>query len=195
MNETEFDSMLRESAPDVAIPDGLSDHRARILREARTRRTHRARKWAAGTALTAVLLGSGSAAMAGAGMETPWGWVADNVFSLEQRNAEICFAGMQVKFEGVSEDSEIVQDAREYVNSLDLEALDTTAMEERVQDENATATDESGNQRPIVLDGMELKQYALHAQVSKMLFAHLESLGYPQDPSPVSFYSRTTGCN
>lgn len=82
MDNTELDLLLRETAPQPPLPNGLAAHLERILAGARSRRTRRLRVWTASTAVAAVIFGGGSAAMAASGMETPWGWVADNVFSV-----------------------------------------------------------------------------------------------------------------
>ena len=105
MDNTELELLLRETAPQPPLPAGLAGHRERILAEAKPRRVRRLRAWTAGVAVSVLLFGGGSAAMAAGGMETPWGWAADNVFSVSN-NAEICFAGFTVSFsDGVDEDS------------------------------------------------------------------------------------------
>ena len=102
MNDTDLDFELRAAAPHVTNPVGLAGHRARILKEARARRGRRLRLWGASAAATVVLIGGGSVAMAGAGNETPWGWVADNVFAIEQTDGSACFQGLLVKWDGLA---------------------------------------------------------------------------------------------
>lgn len=194
MNDTDFERVLRESSPAVGTPTNLAAHQDRILREARGRRGRRMRVWAASLGVSALLVGGGSAAMAGAGMETPWGWVADNVFSFSN-GADMCFAGMQVHFEGVSADSDIVLDARDFVSSLDLESLDTSEAEAELRDGNRTAIDEDGNSSPVTMSEATVKQLARSETISKMMWEYLEAKGYPTDPSPISFYTRSEGCN
>lgn len=194
MNDTDFARLLRESSPEVGTSTNLAAHQDRILREARVRRGRRTRVWAASLGISALLVGGGSAAMAGAGMETPWGWVADNVFSFSN-GTDMCFAGMQVHFEGVSADSDIVLDARDFVSSLDLESLDTSDAEAELRDGNGAAVDEDGNPSPVTMSEATIKQQALSQTVSRMMWEYLEAKGYPTDPSPVSFYTRSEGCN
>lgn len=194
MNDTDFERVLRESSPQVGTSTNLAAHQDRILREARVRHGRRLRVWAASLGVSALLVGGGSAAMAGAGMETPWGWVADNVFSFSN-GADMCFAGMQVHFEGVSADSDIVLDARDFVSSVDLESLDTSQAEGELRDGNGAAVDEDGNSSPGTMSEATIKQQALSQTVSRMMWEYLEAKGYPTDPSPVSFYTRSEGCN
>lgn len=194
MNDTEFETLLRDSSPEVTTPVGLAASQERILREARQRRGRRVRVWGASLGVSVLLVGGGSAAMAGAGMETPWGWVADNVFSFSN-GAELCFAGMQVKFEGVSEDSDIVREARDFVATLDLDTLDTSQAEADRLEGNREATDSAGKSSPVEMSDATIRQLALSETVSKLMWDHLEAAGYPMDPSPISFYTRTQGCN
>lgn len=194
MNDTEFEALLRDSSPEVTTPVGLAASQERILREARQRRGRRVRVWGASLGVSVLLVGGGSAAMAGAGMETPWGWVADNVFSFSN-GAELCFAGMQVKFEGVSEDSDIVREARDFVATLDLDTLDTSQAEADRLEGNREATDSAGKSSPVEMSDATIRQLALSETVSKLMWDHLEAAGYPMDPSPISFYTRTQGCN
>ena len=194
MNDAELETLLRESAPEATPPQGFAAHQERILRDARNRRGRRVRVWAASLGVSVLLVGGGSAAMAGAGMETPWGWVADNVFSFSN-GAEMCFAGMQVQFEGVAEDSDIVREARDFVGTIDVETLDTgRAMDELIEG-NRTATDGDGNLSPVEMSDATIRQLALSETISKLMWDHLEAAGYPMDPSPISFSTRTQGCN
>lgn len=194
MNDVELETLLRESAPEVSTPAGFAAHQERILRDARIRTGRRLRRWGASLGISVLLIGGGSAAMAGAGMETPWGWVADNVFSFSN-SAEMCFAGMQVKFEGVSENSDIVREARDFVGTIDVATLDTSRALAELIAENRTATDGGGQLSPIEMSDATLRQMAISRTISTMLWAHLEDAGYPMDPSPISFYTRTQGCN
>lgn len=194
MDNTELDLLLRETAPQPPLPDGLAAHREKILAGAKMRRTRRVRMWTASTAVAAVILGGGSAAMAGSGMETPWGWVADNVFSVSN-GAEICFAGYTVSFVGVDADSSIVQDARAFVGSLDLDTLDTTQMEAALREANLAAVDENGDRKPIAQNDAELKQMAVWRVASEMMWKHLASKGYETDPNGIGFNMATDGCD
>ncbi|MDQ1122148.1 hypothetical protein QE412_000721 [Microbacterium trichothecenolyticum] len=104
MNDLDLDTRIRDAAPRLASVEGLSDHRARILREARARSGRRLRVWGASAAASVLLVGSGSVAMAGGGNETPWGWIADNVFSVERTDGSVFFQGLLVKWDGLAED-------------------------------------------------------------------------------------------
>lgn len=194
MDNTELELLLRETMPQPPLPTGLAGHRERILAEAKPRRTRRIRMWTASTAVAALLIGGGSAAMAGSGMETPWGWVADNVFSVSN-GAELCFAGMTVGFVGVDEDSDIVREAREFVGSLDLETLDTSRMEAEIRESNLTAQDENGDVSPITMSDARVKQMAVWRMTSELMWAHLEAEGYEMEPNTISFNAAMEGCN
>lgn len=184
MDESGFETLLQDAAPQPSAPVGLGAHRQRILSEAGARRSRRARAWVGGVAATALFLGGGSAAMAASGYDTPWGWVADNVFSIPQADGKICFQGLQVMFEGIPEDSDMVRDARKIVNGIDLAKVDTSAYEAQVRKDNAEATTEDGKPAPITMSDAELKQVAIHRYVADTLFAELEALGYDVEPSP-----------
>ncbi|MGY1552420.1 hypothetical protein ACW5CM_11620 [Microbacterium sp. A588] len=128
--------------------------------------------------MAAVILGGGSAAMAASGMETPWGWVADNVFSVSN-GAETCVAGFTVSFsEGVDEDSDIARETRAFVGSLDLQTLDTAQMEAVVRESKPTAQNESGDPIPISMSDAEVKQFAVWRVSSELMWEHLEAMGY-----------------
>lgn len=177
LDDSELDLLLRGAAPQPSVPPGLAGHRDRILAGAKARRTHRLWMWSVGAAAAVVALGGGSAAMAGGGMETPWGWVADNVFSASN-GVEDCYAGFTISGIGVDDDSPIVLEAKAYVSSLDLDALDTTQMEADIRESDLAATDENGDPTPDVLQDAELKHMAVWRVASEMTWAHLESQGY-----------------
>ncbi len=83
MDDDELDALIRDAAPRVTVPAGLASHRAQILAEARGRRGRRLRIWGASIVASVALVGGGAVAMEGGGNETPWGWIADNVFSID----------------------------------------------------------------------------------------------------------------
>lgn len=195
MYDTELETRIREAAPLVSTPAGLGAHRERILREARERTGRRLRLWGASAAASIVLLGGGSVAMAGSGTETPWGWVADNVFSIERSDGSACFQGILVKWEGLSEDDPRVVDAKSIVAGIDLESLDTSAMEEELRAEYAEATDIDGKPHPIVLSPAELKQDAISRIVADELFSTLRARGYEMSPEREVYLSgQSTDC-
>lgn len=193
MDNTELELMLRETAPQPPLPAGLAGHRERILADARPRRARRLRAWTAGVAASVLLFGGGSAAMAAGGMETPWGWVADNVFSVAN-DAELCFAGFTVSFaDGVDEDSAIARETRAFVGALDLETLDTVQMEAENRESYLTAQDENGDVNPITMSDAQAKQMAVWRVASNLMWEHLEAKGY--DPNLVGFGMTTEGCD
>lgn len=193
MYETDLDVRLREAAPHVANPVGLADHRARILKEARSRRSRGLRSWGASAAASLLLIGGGSVAMAGGGNETPWGWVADNVFAIGEGSE--CFQGMLVKWEGLGDDDPIVVDAKAIVSGMDLEALDTTAKEAELRAEYAASTDINGKSSPIVVSADQLKQDAIFQMAGDQLWAGLDERGHEMWPGhEVSLAGQGTVC-
>lgn len=195
MDDSELDARLRAAAPLLATPSGLADHRARILRDARARRTRRLRVWGASAAASILLVGGGTVAMAAGGHETPWGWVADNVFSIPRTDGTACFQGIQVNWHGLAEDDPIVVDAKAIVSGIDLEALDTTEAEAELRVEYAQATDMNGDPSPITVSDDQLTQAAVHDLVADALWEGLEERGHEMWPEHnVSLASQTTDC-
>src|SRR6478736_726855 len=96
--------------------------------------------WSASVAASVILIGGGTAAMAGAGMETPWGWVADNVWSTLNADGSTCFQGWEIKRHGLADDDPIVRDAKDLIRGMDIATLDTTAIEAEVREDWANAT-------------------------------------------------------
>nr|WP_201468456.1 hypothetical protein [Microbacterium hydrocarbonoxydans] len=194
MNDTELAALLQDAAPQVTTPADLDAHSTRILREARGRRG-RGMRWLVGAVAGIVAIGGGSIAMAGGGNETPWGWVADNVFTVESTDGSACFQGFLVKWEGVTEDDPLVQDAKSIVGSMDLDALDLTAAEAEVRDDYANAVDEDGDPRPIDASDTEITRDAVNRVVAETLFAELEARGHEMTPGhEVSLYAQSTEC-
>ena len=131
--------------------------------------------------------------MAAGGMETPWGWAADNVFSVSN-GAEHCFAGFAVSFsDGVDEDSAIARETRAFVGALDLETLDTAQMEAENRESYLTAQDENGDVDPITMSDAQAKQIAVWRVASTLTWEHLEAKGY--DPDLVGFDMAAEGCD
>lgn len=195
MNDLDLDTRIRDAAPHLASVDGLSDHRARILKEARARRGRRLRVWGASAAASILLVGGGSVAMAGGGNETPWGWVADNVFSIERTDGSACFQGLLVKWDGLSEDDPIVVDAKAIVSGMNLESLDTTAKEAELTADYADSKNAEGESAPIVMSADELKQQAVFQMVADELWAGLDERGHEMWPGhEVSLSAQGTDC-
>ena len=189
MNDGQLDVMLRGSAPATRAQDALALNSNDILREARTSRRQRFRLWAAGVGLSVAIVGGGSAALAGAGMETPWGWIADNIFIIPQQDGSVCFQGMRIDFRDVDPDSAIVVDAREILSGIDVASLDTTQTE---RDLIWEATRSKNNPDPLSPD--ELKQSAIGTMVAQILFAELAARGHDVNPSPIVMHTETTEC-
>ncbi|NYF16505.1 hypothetical protein HDC37_001330 [Microbacterium sp. AK009] len=199
MEDDELGRRIRDAAPRVTVPAGLASHRAQILAEARGRRGRRLRVWAAGVAASGVLIGGGSVAMAGAGNETPWGWVADNVFSIERTNGSACFQGIVVRWEGLSEDDPLVQDAKAIVGGIDLATLDTSAKEEQIRADLAASEPVEhldGEITSIEMSDAEVKQQAIHQLVAEQLWAGLgDRVNEMQPGREVSLSSQTSDCS
>lgn len=195
MYNTDLESRLRKAAPRVTSPVGLGEHRARILAEARAKTGRRLRAWGATAAASIFLIGGGSVAMAGSGNETPWGWAADNVFAIDRADGSACFQGIVVKWEGLSEDDPLVVDAKAIVAGIDLDTLDTTAVEEELRVEYAEATGADGQPLPREVSPAQLKQDAIHKIVASELFSGLDERGYEMTPGrEVSLSSQTSDC-
>lgn len=182
MEDSQLETMVREAAPRVTAPVGLDAHRARILTEVRKRGRVHTRAWLGGLAALALVVGGGSVAMASNGLETPWGWIADNVFSISQADGSTCFQGMRVTLEGSSEDSEVMREARAIVSEIDLASLDTAAAEAWVREgpgEHAT-------------EGT-IRQLAIAKAASEVLFEQLAERGY--GGLDVGLFSTITECD
>lgn len=196
MNDLELETRLRDGAPHLADVPSLFEHRRRILREAGVRRGRRLRIWTASAVASVLFIGGGSVAMAGDGRETPWGWIADNVFSIERADGSACFQGMQIKWYGLEDDDPMVVDAREIVSGIDLETLDTAATEAQILADHVAAKNRPGEPEPYEQSADEVKQSALHSIVADKLFAELNERGYEMWPGhEVSLSSDTTDCS
>ena len=190
MDDAELTERLRRSAPAVVEPEGLHDHSVRIVADA-NRSGKRRLGGLVATAITGVLVvGSGTMAAATDGAVTPWGWLAENVFSFTRSDGTICYQGMQIVFDGIDEDAAIVSDARTILQGIDVESLDTTQVEKDLAWE---ATKSTANPDPINAD--ELKQSAIGTMVADILFDELDELGYDLNPSPIALHTSTAGCS
>jgi hypothetical protein len=187
MDDTQMETLVRKAAPQTTTPVGLAAHRSRILADARRRGRGRAGVWAGGLAAFALIVGGGSVAAASGGMETPWGWVADNVFSFEQADGSVCFQGMKLALGDVPEDSEAAREARAIVGGIDLATLDIAAAETWVRDQEGIETVSEGT----------IHQLAVHKAASDVLFAELAARGLdtPDDSQEIGLLSSITACN
>ncbi len=199
MNDDEFDARIRAAGPNVTVPRGLGSHRSQILAEARGRRGRRFRLWAAGALCSVLLIGGGTAAMAGGGNETPWGWVADNVFSIGRAGGEACFQGMVVKWEGLADDDPLVQDAKAIVSGIDLAALDTAQKEAEIRVGLATSEPVrhlDGQVKRVELSDAEITQQAITELVAEKLWDGLGDRAVDMDPGrEVYLSSQTNDCS
>jgi hypothetical protein len=99
-----------------------------------------------------------------------------------------------VRFEGVADDSEIVEDARAILSGIDLATLDTAATRAEVEREYGSAVDLDNRPAPIELSESELQQTAIRWAAADILFAGLAARGYEMNPNPISLSTRSTGC-
>lgn len=195
MNDLDLETRLRAAAPSVFSPIDVGSHATRILQEARARRARRMRVWAASVAASAVIVGGGAVAVAGNGMQTPWGWTADNVYQIAGPNGQTCFAGLLVEPDGVPDDAEVVVVAREFVAGLDLDTLDTSAATTELEAENDQPFDD-GTPGIAHHTTEEIAQSAMHQTVADLLFEELEDRGLSisKEKGSVSLISQSQGC-
>lgn len=194
MNDLDFENRIRAAAPQVSQPLGLAEHSSRILEGARSRKRN-LRIWAAGAAASVVIVGGGTVAVAGNGLQTPWGWTADNVYQFPGPNGQTCYSGLKVQPDGVADDAAAVVAAREFVAGLDLSILDTSAA--RVHEEAENDQPFSDGTPGVLHNTPELiTQSAMHMTVLDLLSAELEDRGLrsPGQQGPVSLFSVTQGC-
>lgn len=203
LTDDEIDLRLRDADPASTPLNAGLDPSARALRDHIVTGRMRRRMWqgprsfvkAGLSAVVAIgLLGGGTMALAGDGNETPWGWVADNVFYVRDSADTVCFNGIEVRYEGVDEDSPIVVDAREIVRDIDIESLDTHDAEAVIRDEMSNAIGLDGDPEPLVMSDAQVQQQAIVRVVSRLLWKGLEAKGHDIDPSPVSLSGRSEGC-
>lgn len=187
MDDTTLDQRLRNSAPNPTPPLGLSEHSARILDEARSRRKTRTRRVWLGSAAAFLIFGGGTAALAGNDLVTPWGWTADSAYIHESTSGTTCYMGILIKHEGVSENSDVVKAAKDIIGGLDPASMDTTEMEKFLSQEYANA-----DNGPHVATRDELKQQAVFRQVADTVWANLEKQGF--DAQKIGVYSTSESC-
>jgi len=188
MNDDELETRLRDAAPNVAVPADLAERRADLFRRARTRRG-RARVGITGAILSLVLVGGGTIAVAGGDHMTPWGWMADNSFTIERPAGGNCFVGIRVTWDGVREDDSMVQDAKSILNSIDLENLDIAHSLAEGRAGNDTAPEISRQTED------ELRMQAMVTVAARMTFDELIARGHEMHVGhEVSISSESTAC-
>lgn len=201
MNDTDLETMLRQSAPSAKAPLGLEAHAERILAEAvPPRRRRRAAKWSAAIVMTTLLVGGGSAAMAGYGVQTPWGWMADTLSFTEREDGSLCYQGLRIETDGtVADDSPEVLAAQEILHSIDVSALDPAEVDAAVADlrTQLDGVRTFDSDKPVT-EGWTEADWRLNAVldiVGDRLFAELEERGYSMDDgSPVSLAGQMRPC-
>lgn len=197
-----IDQLIRDADPARTPRNAGVDPKAMAVRDRivsapprhRRRKKSRSRTSLVASLLAVMMVSGGSVALAGDGNETPWGWIADNVFSIQDESGKFCFNGIQVQYEGVDHDSPIVLDSREIIGGIDVDALDTTAAEVGIRAEMAEATNLDGEPEPVVLSDAQVHQQAVVDVVAKTLWHELKQRGYDLSPSPVSLSGRSDGC-
>ncbi|MDF2666100.1 MAG: hypothetical protein K0R81_1950 [Microbacterium sp.] len=198
MDDDELEARIRAAGPRVTAPKGLASHRSLILAEARRPRGRRFRFWASSAIASVLLIGGGSVAVASGGTETPWGWVADNVFSIGRADGSACFQGIVVKWEGLADDDALVRDAKAIVSGIDLATLDTTEKEAEIRHDLANSEPVQqldGEVRRIEMTDAEITQQAIHQLVSEHLWAGLGDRVHEMRPGQeVSLSSQTSDC-
>lgn len=188
MNDNELETRLRDAAPSVSVPVDLAERRAELFGRARKRRG-RARVGITSAIVSLALLGGGTIAVAGGDHMTPWGWMADNSFTIERPAGGNCFVGIRVKWDGVPEDDPMVQDARSILNSIDLEGLDIADALAEARMSNDTAPEISRQTED------ELRMQTMVTVAARMTFDELIARGYEvRVGHEVSISSEGTAC-
>lgn len=188
MNDEALEARLREAAPHVAVPINLADRRAALFGRARKRRG-RARVSITSAIISLALIGGGTIAVAGGDHMTPWGWMADNSFTIERPTGGNCFVGIRVKWDGVPEDDPMVQDAKSILNSIDLESLDIAEALAEARATNDTAPEVSKQTSD------EMRMQAMVTVAAHATFDELIARGYEMHPGhEVSISSEGTAC-
>ena len=194
MNDFDLETRIRAAAPHVSSPLGLAEHSTRILQEAGARRGRRLHKWAVGVAASVVIVGGGTVAVAGNGLNTPWGWTADNVHQFPGPNGQTCFTGLQVKPDGVTDDAPVVIAAREILAGLDLDALDTSKWTVELVSEHGRPYSD-GTPGVVHHTPEEIAQDAMRRTAADLLFAELKDRGLLSDEKDsVMLFSMAQGC-
>jgi hypothetical protein len=188
MNDNELETRLRDAAPSIAVPTDLAERRADLFGWARKRRG-RARVGITSAIVSVALIGGGSIAVAGGDHLTPWGWMADNSFTIERPAGGNCFVGIRVKWDGLPEDDQMVQDAKSILNAVDLESLDIADALAEARASNNTAPEISRQTED------ELRMQAMVTVAANLTFDELIARGYEmRGGHEVSIFSESTAC-
>lgn len=187
MDDSQMETRVREAAPQTTAPTGLAAHRSRILTDVRSRGRSRVGVWTGSLAAFALIVGGGSVAAASGGMETPWGWIGDNVFSFQQADGSVCFQGLRIDLHGVPEDSDAAREAQAILGGLELATLDTAAAEIELRQQEGIEQITEGT----------LQQLAVHKAAAEALFAELAARGYDNTDGEhqIGLFSSITACN
>lgn len=188
MNDDELETRLQDAAPSVSVPVDLAERRGELFERARKRRG-RTRVGITSAIVSLALIGGGTIAVAGGEHMTPWGWMADNSFTIERPAGGNCFVGILIKWDGVTEDDPMVQDARSILNSIDLERLDIADALAEARTSNDTAPEISRQTED------ELRMQTMATVAAHMTFDELIARGYQMRVGhEVSISSEGTAC-
>ena len=183
-------------APHAQVVSDLqaAEHLNRIL-AVPVRRRHKTAWRVGATLLISVgIVGGGSMALASNGLETPWGWVADNVFHLTSSSGQDCFNGMLIISDGPAENSAMMRQAREILRSIDATTLDTTAKEAELR-EPANAPVSVENPSPVARSDSQIKQMAMQMLVTERLWDTLRKEGYDEhEVNQLHVQGQSTDC-
>ncbi|GAA1503743.1 hypothetical protein BJ978_000282 [Agromyces terreus] len=164
--DDDLDRLLLRSKPDVAERStGLTEALDRLLDEAHPPRRQRWRPVLAGSFIVFALAGGASVAAAAPGVLAWFGWT-DNTTSYSHGD-ERCDEGFRVvpASESSDGDSPSLQAAREYLASLDIDAIDLSAqLAEDAQDGSRSRNPESVARSTLIYD---------------MTITHVAALGLP----------------
>lgn len=181
--DEDLDRLLRVADPLPIGDDDLSPAALALRDRIMVRRHHRSlsarlAKVGAGTAITVLLFGGGSLALAANGLGTPWGWVADNVFHVNDSGQRDCFNGIQVGSGGLGEDSQLRKDAIHILRNLDIASLDTSEMEAQIRESLQTAPPTDQHQNTFGDSDAGIRQRALWIVTSQAVWNGLKAKGY-----------------
>jgi hypothetical protein len=164
--DEDLDGLLRRSRPDVAeMSPGLTGALDRLIDEAHSPRRRRWRPVVAGGFIVFALAGGASVAAAAPGVLAWFGWT-DNTTSYS-RGDERCDEGFRVvpASESSDGDSPSLQAAREYLASLDIDAIDLSAqLAQDAQNGSRSRNPESAARSKLIYE---------------MTIAHVAALGLP----------------
>ena len=166
-----------------------------MSRPDRKRRHSLLAKIGTATAAATLLIGGGSVALASSGLETPWGWVADNVFHLSGSSGQNCFNGVRIVSDGPAEDPPSMRVAREGLQRSDVTTLDTATKESELRKEIDEAAGSAGTTSPIYRSDSQIKQMAVQMVLAAALSDGLHAKGYSDDEAlQIHVEGQSTDC-